>query len=326
MRKINKVCIANNLYCLLIFLLLADEKVKSNSFFFFSDSIPETIVKNFENCIKISKPRSRFGQFFLVLRLRLLIRIKYPFLKTAEIYGQDNLLISSPIIGNRKLHLIEDGVATYTRLPRKRKYGWIKRIIGGQLMGQETQGYSNVVDKIYLTGLAPIPERLSGKVEMINLRNLWDKSSIQKQTTIYEIFNLSNCIINDFKKIKSVLLTQPLSEDNVIKEEEKIELYGKIIKGKSIAIKPHPREKTNYANYFPNIEVLPSALPIELLSLAGVEFLDIYTIFSTAAFAFPNNPHLHFLGTNIHPAILERFGDVRLVDGVLKGGLKTLTK
>ena len=292
-----------------------DENTVDKTFFFFDDDIPDSIIKNFKHHTKFYTPTSAFMQMLFVLKLRYLANTKYRFIKQTEIYGQDNLLITSPLIGKQKMNLIEDGLANYTRLPKERKHKLFKRIIGGPLMAQETLGYSTCVKRIYMTGMAPIPDTLKPKAILINLEELWDKSSVEKKNSIISCFNLTNSIIDNFRKCNSVLITQPLSEDNVITEEEKTELYRQIIKDKNIAIKPHPRERTNYKKCFPQAQILESHVPIELLSLIGVRFTDIYTIFSTAAMQFAGNPRIHFMGTKVHPALVERFGDVSYENG-----------
>jgi len=299
----------------LLYLLIQNEDEIEDTFFFFDDDIPEAIIKNFKHYTKFYTPTSRIGQLLFVLKLRFLANTKYRFIKSSEIYGQDNLLITSPLLGKNKMNLIEDGLANYTRLPQKRKHTLVKSIIGGPLMAQDTLGYSTCVKRIYMTGMATIPEALRPKVTLINLEELWNKSSVGKQNSIINYFNLTRSIIEKFRQCNSVLITQPLSEDKVVTENEKIELYRQIIKDKEIAIKPHPREKTDYKRYFPHIQILESHVPIELLSLVGIRFTDVYTIFSTAAMQFTGNPKVHFAGTRVHPALVERFGDVSYENG-----------
>lgn len=315
---INKVCIANNLYCLLFYLLLSDEKVREETFFFFDRNIPQRIVNELPNSKKYTPPTSAVGKILFLLKLRYIHRRKFPFLKTASIWGQDNLLITPPLLANRKMTVIEDGVSNYTRIPRQRSFKWIKKVLISPLMAQQTQGYSDSVDTLYLTGLAPVQEAVKHKVKFVNLNNLWENSSQRKKDIIMSVFGLSENNVRSFAEVDSILLTQPLSEDNVITEEEKIMLYRHIIGNKKVAIKPHPRERTNYKYFFPDVQILNNDVPIEILSLLDVKFSHVYTIFSTAALAFPYHTDVHFMGTQVHPALLRRFGDVRLIDGKLK--------
>lgn len=316
MKNIKNVLIVNNLYCLLIYLLLKKEEI-DETFFFFEDDVPDDIVRNFKFKTKIITTMSRFGQIALVLKLRFLVLTKYKFIRKASIYGQDNLLITSPLIGKSKMCVIEDGLANYTIPPSRRKFKLLKKILGGPLMSQETLGYSTCVNKLYLTGMAPIPEKLKGKVVVINLQQMWDSCQDFKKEQILKKFNISKELLEEFSSVTSILLTQPLSEDKAITEEEKISLYSNIISTSKIAIKPHPRERTNYKQYFPNATILEPYLPIELITLLGIRFKDVYTVFSTSALNMPGNPTIHFYGTRIHPALVEKWGDVRYENGKL---------
>ncbi len=314
-KEIKRVCIVNNLYCLLIYLLLTDVENDKDSFYFFADDIPDQVLKNFPNSVRFKTPISRIKQILFLIKLRFLRHTKYTFLKTASIYGQDNLLITSPLVGSSKLSVLEDGLASYVVALHNRKLSFLKSIIGGPFMRQYCSGLSPYVERIFLTGLSPVPEVLKPKVEIISLNYLWDNSSVNKKNIIESKFNLNSVIINKFREIDSILLTQPLSEDNAFSEEEKIQLFRNIIGDKFIAIKPHPRERTDYKNHFVNTVVLEPYLPIELLSLIGIRFSQVYTVFSTAALALPGNPTIHFLGTGIHPALVKKWGDIKYVDG-----------
>ena len=111
---------------------------------------------------------------------------------------------------------------------------------------------------------------------------------------------------------------QPLSEDELLLETEKIEIYKKIIikySEENIVIKPHPRETTNYKNIFPKIEIIFENFPSEFLDLYDIKFEKIITLFSTAALnlARGNFKNLIFYGTRVHPKLLEKWGDSDLI-------------
>ena len=313
--EFSRVCIINNMYGLLQYLLLSSLKEINDTFFFFSDDVSDSITKNFSHWVKIYTPTTSLGKLWFVIKIRYFIRRKYKFLKSAEIFGQDNLLLTAPLLADRQMNVVEDGMANYTLLPPLKKFGWLLSMLISPLMGQQSLGYSDSCKKLFLTGMASIPLAVKDKVELINLNDLWNKSSEQKQNTIVKLFNLSSTIVSEFKQCKSILITQPLSEDNVISEDEKMLLYKQLVGDKKIAIKPHPREKTNYAQFFPNAIILESHVPIQLLSLVGIWFKEVFTIFSTAALQFPNNPIVHFAGTNIHPRLVKKFGNIEYSNG-----------
>ncbi|HHE9382181.1 TPA: glycosyltransferase family 52, partial [Haemophilus influenzae] len=76
-----------------------------------------------------------------------------------------------------------------------------------------------------------------------------------------------------------------------------------------LVIKTHPRETTNYRNYFPNIEVFSENYPSEILDVLGIRFEKVVTIFSTAVYVYPKEDII-FYGTKIHPKLLSRFGRI----------------
>jgi len=84
----------------------------------------------------------------------------------------------------------------------------------------------------------------------------------------YKKFYLSFSLKDELKK-RMLLLTQPLSEDGLINEKEKIKLYKKVIENYhnkyKIFLKPHPRENTIYEKYFSKVTILSQSFPIELL-------------------------------------------------------------
>ncbi|MEG2256476.1 MAG: glycosyltransferase family 52, partial [Cetobacterium sp.] len=115
-----------------------------------------------------------------------------------------------------------------------------------------------------------------------------------------------------------ILFTQPLSEDNIITEEEKIEIYLKIIKKypkDRLIIKTHPREKTNYKNIFKEYLVLDNPFPFEILNILDVKFNKAITLFSTAALGLGKEVEVDFYGTEVHIKILERFSSC---DSIMK--------
>jgi len=287
-----------------------------NTFFFFDNDIPDVIANKFKFFKKYRNPQGIINKILFVLRIRYIDRRKYKFLKTARIYGQDNLRITAPLVVSRTMTVLEDGLANYTlSLPNYFFRKIFLRLLIGPMAGTSCLGYSKYVNKLILTGLAPIPDVLRNKVFLIDINKLWKKKNISSQQFILDIFDIDDKILDSFSKIKTILFTQPLSEDKIMSEEEKIKLYKDIIPDTHIAIKPHPREKTDYKNIFPESEILESKIPIELLTLNGIVFEKVYTIFSTSVLGFPYKCEIHFTGTTIHPALKNKFGIIEYKNG-----------
>lgn len=260
-----------------------------------------------------------------------------------EIYLHDhikksNLLLN--LIKKKDIFLIEDGTSNYSekninkefRTIQKDKYKekniilrlkiWtFKKFISKSLKNYQAYGISEKIKKIYLTGLLPIPDAIKNKVELFNIFDKWEKLESSRKRDILKLFDINTeCLqnIENDREEKVLLLTQPLSEDRIITEEEKIEIYKNIIqekKLKKLYLKAHPREKTEYEKVLKKfgIEIvrIENSFPIELLKLLKIEFSKVITIFSTAALNFKNSSEIEFIGTEKYPKLYEVFGKIK---------------
>lgn len=106
--------------------------------------------------------------------------------------------------------MLEDGLANYRYPHYSRLY---KLIIGGHTFGRSTK-----VNKILLSGMIDIIDpTINDKVEFLTLLRL-GKNLIQYKKEINHIFNYC---IEDELVADVMILTQPLSEDGFISENEK---------------------------------------------------------------------------------------------------------
>ncbi|MGL5122742.1 MAG: glycosyltransferase family 52 [Fusobacteriaceae bacterium] len=300
-------------YSLLIGLLILDKK---DIFFIFCNKISEKISnkipseKKYISKIYLNK-KNIFGYYFEYFKTFKFFQK----IKLEENYITDYLLEFIFLRG--KSIVIEDGVANYTSkgiLVHKNK---LKQLLKLDFR-KEIFGYSKNIKKIYLTGLAPIPKEIAHKVEIINLKELWNKKSSEEQDEILDIFSFDLDIKDKIKNRDIILFTQPLSEDGVITEREKIDIYSKIIKKypqERLIIKTHPREKTNYKELFKENLVLDNPFPFEILSLLDIKFARAVTLFSTAALGLGENVDVDFYGTEINEKIFLRFGSC---DNIMK--------
>lgn len=139
--------------------------------------------------------------------------------------------------------------------------------------------------KCYSTD-AIIQDLTHDKLEIIDIQNLWNRLSAEHKNRIAAVFNVST---KDLKMASSrtvILITQPLSEDNMMSENDKVELYSRIVNNygiENIVIKPHPHEKTNWKNIFPEALIISQQIPVELL-IQLVSLKKVATFFSSAVF------------------------------------------
>lgn len=298
MKKYSRVCIVNNAYALFQYFLLSKVEEINDTFFFFTEDIREEVASRFDH-VRLCLPHGKLRQFFFLVWLKISADQRWPFLKTGELWGQDNLLVTSPLIKNRKIILLEDGLLNYTFKPTSKHFKSFRRLLFGNLSSESPLGYSKNVDIMYLTGAKEIPKALKQKVRIVNYVNNWTSSSEEKKQYIAKVFGITKEVIQIFEGRPKVLFTQPLSEDKLITLNEKISIYKEIIDsvGDDLIIKTHPREVTDYRVLFPNNIVFDKPVPLELLSLVGIQFGEVYTLFSSSVLNLPDNTKIHWLGS-----------------------------
>lgn len=313
--KNKKILLLESMYSLFLYLLLNSKEnililVEEN---FYKNN--KKIINKFKDIEIISLPKkkkynNKLLKFFSTIVFRWKIKMKISKIKYRYreniMYGLDHTLIGNNLI-NKNYILFEDGIKNYNLKEKT----WDEKIKSFLLGYKLDMGRDKKINKIYLTGLASIPKEIEFKVELIDLKGLWNKKNKVEQEKILNVFDFSLEIIENLKKRKNIILTQPLSEDGILLESEKIEIYKKIIENydrNTLIIKKHPRETTKYKEIFEGIEVLEQPFPSELLNLLNIKFEKAITIFSTAACTIGEDVEIDFYGTEIHPKILKSFG------------------
>ncbi|WP_272621404.1 glycosyltransferase family 52 [Allomuricauda sp. AC10] len=201
--------------------------------------------------------------------------------------------------GKKGLNMIEDGARTY----RQRHTGFeqflkshiTKTPIGG--------GFDKEIKTLHAQFPQKLPFPIQKKAVELNIKK---ETELLNEASKHEIFNIfipTDSISIQGTKL-ALILTQPLSEDKVVKDENvKLEIYrdmiSKVPKDMTLVLKTHPREKTKYEHYFRDIVVLPALFPIEILGLRqGFHFEQGYTLFSTALSNLEIVQERFFLGKN----------------------------
>ena len=185
--------------------------------------------------------------------------------------------------GKKEISMIEDGANTY-RQRRTSFELFAKRYITKTIIGG---GFDKETKKVYAQFPEKLPKELQSKAIELNIKKEISHLTQKMKNELFEIF-IPKVSFHLNNSNNALILTQPISEDNVIKNEKtKIEIYKDIIskvpKNMNIVLKVHPRETTKYENYFSNITILPALFPIEILGLKkGFYFEHGYTLFSTA--------------------------------------------
>lgn len=200
-----------------------------------------------------------------------------------KVYLDSEAIVAYLMLRYNKSHftLIEDGESIYAT-PRKGLSHWIKKLIRFPLpYGQSKQ--VNVVEASFPERL---PRAIRDKAVQVEAKGLLKQLSDSNKELLFDFYGVHNIFSEIDSSSSLLLLTQPLSEDGLVSESSKIDLYKEVLKPYCdkyrVFIKPHPRELTDYASVFSDVVVLKNDWPAELLYLANIEFDLSLTLFSTA--------------------------------------------
>lgn len=321
----NKIFNSNSIYQLLLFLLLT--KKEERDLFIVGDAFPEKVRKNLDNIIFVgndmvifdskNKVKYLFNYISQLIKLRLLYHSKLKYIKHKEIYGAT---IFAPLFAkNNTVYVLEDGTGSYVKEEDLgSSFFWqIKKYLHRIFLGtsdnfsSERQSHTS---KIFYTGIGTIPADVLPKAEIINIQQLWNDKDDFEKNEILRIFNLQPDVKDKIQNRSVILFTQTLNEDKLVQtEEEKIEIYRKALVDvdySTVIIKPHPRERTDYAKFFPGASVLDGQLPFQLLSLNGVKLKKAITLFSTAALSLDSDVEIKWYGTSLSETLANKYGSI----------------
>lgn len=293
-----KILIVDTLYTLMLYALLVEEW--ESSLFLLGSNLKKIHDVNIQEKYFFSK-NLNLKDIYFILKLNLKS-------KKNIIYGQSQIFLNL-FLRKKNFIELEDGLLNYTKKKYKKNIRYYLRKIVNRNF--EVPGDKKYIKKIYLTGRAPILKEVKYKVEIIDLKKLWNKKTIVNQNKILKLFAFEENIKEKIKNKDFILFTQPLSEDGIISEVEKVELYRRIVKKypkERLIIKSHPREKTKYKEIFEEYIVLDNQFPFEILTFLDIKFTKAITIFSTAALGLGENTQIDFYGTEVNEKIFKKFG------------------
>lgn len=310
-------------YQLLIFLLL---KEKEDKIIFLLPKYLKDIKNNLKSryeVIIIEKEKPKLKNIISFIKYYAYIKKIVKRLEISRdfiLYGDE--IISFILPDENILCRLEDGTGNYITKNfesfstiKQKTYYYIDAIIFYVFFRKKLlrDGEKNKkrINKYYATEMAPKNLEYEEKVERINLKELWQNKNEKEKKEILDIFNVREDILEKISSKKIILFTQPLSEDGIIEEAEKIELYKKIIvkyNEEELVIKTHPREKTKYEIIFKKSLIIKETFPSEILSFIGFKPEKAVTIFSSAVFGVGENVKIDFYGTEIHEKLYNKFG------------------
>lgn len=306
-----QICITNSYYVLLVYLLLTNQ-IK-DTFFIFGDSIKIKPEKNMywyriknliHPCIT-----ELITYYYFSIKLRNLP-------KDIQIYGQDHILGANYLKEKFNFNVIEDGLSFYDYIPILKKKleeeTYLRKRIKLLLKIYPDHGLYSKIKTIYMSKIKEIPIEFKNKeVIIFDIKKLWNLKSKREKENILSFLGIRVTKLQELYGADLILITQPLSEDNYMTEKEKIEIYKKICNNNNkIIIKPHPREKTKYENYFKNAIILEKNFPIEMLFLLEIDVKNIKTLFSTAVLNLKNHYDIEMYGTVNHNVLEKEIGKI----------------
>ena len=331
MRKYKNTCIVGNIYGLFVYLLLCPDKEIEKTKFLIDTVINKSAIKRepkHTDWIDYTLP-IQAGKFTSrdVWKFMIKMRLKYWYIRFTNIFAQDNIPCVSPIVGYNKYNEIEDAPYLFSlykddfrlnsiELPRTLS-GLKQRLKYGPIYGNHL-GRNKQCTNRYVSLLKPEDansEILKGKkISEIKLEELWNVASEIKKSYILETFGIDKNELAQLQSAKTIILTQPFIDDAGLSLEEQIEIYQPYVEKyahEGVIIKPHPREKIDYAAIFPNAIVMEGGIPMQIYNVLGANFKRAITICSTAVSSMmKDDTELIWVGTKVHPKVYETYGDV----------------
>ncbi|MCI5873937.1 MAG: glycosyltransferase family 52 [Clostridiales bacterium] len=325
--KEQKVFIIGSPYGLLVSLLLYS--IEDNDVFVFNgDVISARIVDKLKetNTVFIRNSNStyagKFGKAINTARewKRYKNFIRRNISNDARIVGHDHIFaISFPFWGSFET-IIEDGYINYLPyndiLSLMKKNGLRYFRILNKIYKRKNKreyklyGYDESVKNVYLTDVKKKAPKLLTNVYVNSISELWKKLNSDLQQKLQSIFMVDSIWLklHEYQEIV-FLITQPLSEDGLMAEEEKIRVYSEVLKGNEnkVLVKPHPREKTDYKKYFPDAQIIDNDVPMEMIALSFDNICRVYTCFSTSASIFDGRAEIKYISLMEFPEIVKKY-------------------
>ena len=325
-RKHINICLVSTVYSFFLYLLI--NEYDENDIFIFGPNFPKEISKNINHTyfpsieftygIKMAKLGSINGiyqnirgyalYFYTYIKLRILLFLK-TFNKDVEVYGHAQTPFSFMFYENKNSNIIEDGVENYiVNICETHKINkFIDKILhffGIYFLNiGEAYGSHKNIKNVYLTKKFNHP-LIKEKVKIIDIEQTWNNIPEDRKKKILNLFNI-NINLDSTSEIV-LILTQPLSDSNLMSLDDELNIYQGFIDkfhDKHIVIKPHPRDHKNYKEIYPESEILDQYFPVELLNLIGIKPLAVCSIVSTSLLNFKDS-EIHIYEGELHDEML----------------------
>lgn len=180
--------------------------------------------------------------------------------------------------------MIEDGMANYTKKNVSRSK-WLIRLLQGKAVTYQLFGESRRCKAIYAVTPNAIPTEIRHKARQIDF--ITKSKNIGYLNKFFGYQSQQHSDSNAF-----IIATQPVFHKEVLNADIHFRIYDEMISrlnetGATIVLKTHPAEDPkSYQKRYPNIQLAPSKLPLELLLLSYDNKVNIISISSSAGLGF----------------------------------------
>ena len=312
-------CIIDTPYALFEYLLMCKDGDWNRTVFFVGDGIADEYLAHLSKIVYFPTYESEYHTKKQKIRMKLralVYRILY--IDHTKLFAQDHLEASAQLIGRNKYTQIEDSPGFYsypqpevspipTRLRRKLR----RLIFWGPIHGQTFGRNKYCVDRWVTEETDLQSPLLQGKhYTLFNLKQLWDSASLEKKQYIYNVFGIKESLIQTIRQYKTILFTQPFEEEGLTIEDI-APIYKPVIERymvDGIVIKPHPRDHMEWSMIFPDVPIIHTSVPMQILNILGLEFKRAITCFSSAISAMSNDTEIIWLGIPNPSKLMDVYG------------------
>ncbi|MBO1305420.1 hypothetical protein JZO70_04570 [Enterococcus sp. 669A] len=249
-------------------------------------------IENVESVIVRKRRRvwDHLGISFLIDRFYQTIYIKSKYKLFSFAWNPYSLFFSSNYLFKKakKVVFIEDAELMY-KYPENKK---IKKILRKYVYRINYDFTSeDKVEKILVSHPEKFPINIQRKSELLDFSKLISNLKEDSKTKIFELFDFDFNFDNQNNE-SVLIMTQPLSENKYITENEKKSIFNDIVvfyerKGYQVFLKKHPLDSSNYP-FEENVSQINKFIPSEILEMVNYEFSKVVSIASSGIFSVPS--------------------------------------
>ena len=322
-KKFKYSCIIDTPYSLFLYLLMCKNGDWEKTVFFVGDGINESYLRSLKKVVRLSSNYDDYAtrnQLFRIKLRALYYRLRY--INHTQLFAQDHLVFSSQLIGRNKYTMVEDAPGSYTTClgskvrdvlpkPTRLRPKLRRLLLWGPVYGQFF-GRNEYCENRWVTekGDEQSPVLKSKYYTLLDLQALWDSASEGKKQYIYRVFGLDDTILESLQHSKTIIFTEAFAEEGLILEEAATMFapYVEKFKDEGVVIKPHPRDYMDWNSVFPDVTILKTRVPMQILCIMGVDFKRAITVCSTAISALKSDTEIIWLRDSAHPKWIAKYG------------------